>query len=220
MGGTSAKASCAEPAGAYIVINVPSADQDGGLVIRDAASSRARRLGVIPSNAVGVDVKACEESGWCRVSYNCTEGWSYLAKYLAPRDQRLARVVDVSPSDPDGLNLRSGPGPRFPPVGRLPYNARGLVRHTCEASKTDDTSWCLVSAAGVSGWAAGRFLQEDRAAPTPASGAPAPPPTASAPAPAPPPTPAGPGPGVPPGFTEQACRRFPDLCPLFPSASR
>lgn len=52
------------------------------------------------------------------------------------------------------LNIRSGPGVRFPPVGVAGAGSE-LIIHGCVERYT----WCDVSASGVRGWASGAHLQ-------------------------------------------------------------
>jgi hypothetical protein len=98
------------------------------------------------------------------VTFECVTGWSLAAHYLAPRDQRLYRVTNVSPDDPEGLNVRSGPGAAYSPKGNIPYNGDGIVLHDCQA----DSGWCLVTYGEVSGWASRQFLAPNGVDPAPA----------------------------------------------------
>lgn len=196
-----------QPRGDYVVINVKSDDPIGGLAVRDQPSSSSGRRGIIPSDGIGVEVGQCQANGWCAVKYGCLSGWALAARYLSPQSRRNYRVEGVASSDPDGLNLREGPGPGSPIHGHLRFNDANVVLHACQPSPEDRTDWCLVSSGGISGWAAGRFL----AANPVTSSVPAPPPI-SAPNPPPnapvPPAPQSPG----PNSTPEACRMFPNLC--------
>ena len=152
---TVADAGCSDVPGDHVVINVPWDDPDGGLLIVDEPRNNGARIGVIPSVGVGVTVSTCNSGGWCRVRYNCMEGWAYAARYLAPQNRTLASVVGVSPSDPEGLNVRNGPAHTFNINLTLPYNATGLIKHHCQPSLRDGSQWCLITANSRSGWVAG-----------------------------------------------------------------
>ena len=150
---------CDQRQGNYIVVNVPWGDADNGLLIRASPTSTAQIKGVIPAAAVGVDVSNCQ-GNWCQVTYGCETGWAG-SRFLSERSNELRRVVGVSLSDPEGLNIRTGPGPTFPKNAEkrsIPANADGVINHTCQASPVDRTSWCLVTYRNYSGWVAGRFL--------------------------------------------------------------
>jgi hypothetical protein len=112
---------------------------------------------------VGIGISNCQGIV-CQVQYGCDSGWT-LPKYLSPRLSELYRVVGVSPNDPEGLNVRSGPHTTFPSVGSIPYNAIDVIRHVCQPGPIDRLEWCLVTYRNVSGWAAGRLLQPASAAP-------------------------------------------------------
>lgn len=175
--------------GNYVVVNVPHDDPIGGLAVRASPNPNGRRIGVIPSAGVGVEVQECGLNGWCRVRFGCLSGWSFMARYLAPMSRRLRHVTGVNPSDPQGLNMRKGPGPSYSVVGRIPYNGVRLVEHGCSAA------WCLVSYGGLTGWVSGNFLSPGAGTSeaTPAT-------TVNKP-----PTP-------PPGMPSRGCQLFPDLC--------
>jgi uncharacterized protein YraI len=51
------------------------------------------------------------------------------------------------------LNLRSGPGFQYPVIGRVQYQVPALVTG-CLA----DSSWCSLTAGGMSGWASAQYL--------------------------------------------------------------
>ena len=147
---------CQASHGDYVVINVKWGDPDGGLVISDGPGMKAKRLGVIPSNGNGIGIFGCQGI-WCRVKYGCFDGWSSKL-YLAERTERTHRVTGVQSSDPDGLNVRSGPGSNYSRNGSIPFNATDVAKHTCQSSPVDGSEWCLVSRYNLSGWVAGRYL--------------------------------------------------------------
>lgn len=146
---------CSSAGGDYIVKNVKFSDPVGGLVVRSAPRASADGLGVIPAEATGLAVSNCQ-GGWCEVRYNCVSGWS-SSSFLDQRSRNLYRVAGVSPSDPDGLNMRRSPGYNSSKTGAIPYNASDVVMHACEAVPHDQT-WCLATYGNKSGWVAQRFL--------------------------------------------------------------
>jgi uncharacterized protein YraI len=188
-----AASTCSDPPGEHVVINVPWEDADGGLRIVDEPHNNAAVRVVIPSAGVGVKVSTCNPGGWCQVRYNCIEGWAYAARYLAPQSKTLVSVIGVSPSDPEGLNVRIGPAHTFAAHFSVPYNATGLIKHQCQASPGDGSQWCLITANGGSGWVAGRFLG-------PYTGGTS---TPSNPTP---------NPSPPSDDISKACKMFPNLC--------
>lgn len=147
---------CVDSGGDHVVTNVLWGDSDNGLLLRAGANSRAAVIAVIPPDAVGVEVSECD-GGWCRVIYRCKAGWAG-SKYLAAESAQYRRVVRVSPNDPEGLNLRAGPGSTYSKLASIPFNATGVISHVCQTSGADGVSWCLVTYRHTSGWAAARFL--------------------------------------------------------------
>jgi uncharacterized protein YraI len=148
-----------EAQGDYVVVSVPWDDADHGLLIRSAPNGGATVRGVIPPAGIGVAATSCDGS-WCEVKYGCLSGWAG-SRYLSERSRNLFRVSGVSSSDPEGLNLRSGPGPNFSKVGSVPYNGANLIKHTCQRGAGVRTDWCLITYEGrsnLSGWASSRFL--------------------------------------------------------------
>jgi hypothetical protein len=197
---------CHDREGGFVVINVSWDDPIGGLAVRKQPQSSSERLKVLASDEIGISVRECTSSGWCRVGDLCQDyGWSYAAKYLAPRSRRLNAVTGVSPSDPEGLNIRSGPHQSYPKAGAIPYNGREVVKHHCQPSPQSGREWCLVTygiSQPQSGWVAGRYLT---------------PMISSVPvAPPPPIDPKPPSQEQPPGgddpASKKACQLFPNLC--------
>ena len=171
-----ASSECATRSGDSVVVNIGPEDAIGGLAVRAAPSPQAPIKTVIPAAGTGVAIGSCHGDGWCEVTFECVRGWSLAARYLAPRDQRLYRVTNVSPNDPEGLNVRSGPGLAYSPKGNIPYNGDGIVLHDCQA----DGRWCLVTYGEISGWSARQLLVPMTANATSSGGnesAPLPPPT-------------------------------------------
>ena len=149
-----ASSECEIRSGDSVVVNIGREDPIGGLAVRAAPSPQAPIKTVIPAAGTGVAIGSCHGDGWCEVTFECVRGWSLAARYLAPRDQRLYRVTNVSPNDPEGLNVRSGPGLAYSPKGNIPYNGDGIVLHDCQA----DGRWCLVTYGEISGWSARQLL--------------------------------------------------------------
>ena len=178
---------CESRSGNSVVVNIGREDHIGGLAIRAAPNPQAPIKTVIPAAGTGVAIGSCHGDGWCEVTFECVRGWSLAARYLAPRDQRLYRVTNVSPNDPEGLNVRSGPGLAYSPKGNIPYNGDGIVLHDCQA----DGRWCLVTYGEISGWSARQLLAPMTVAEKSAP-APQPPPVYTGQAPAPAPTYAAP----------------------------
>jgi uncharacterized protein YraI len=150
---TSAPA-CVQPVGSHVIVNVPWKDADNGLLLRASPSMQAPVLSIVPAHGVGLIVSGCSD-GWCGIEYNCRKGFAG-AKYVAERTSRLRNVSNVSPADPDGLNVRNGPGASYDKVSSIPYNGKQVVVHNCQT--VSNTSWCLVTYQNRSGWVAGRFL--------------------------------------------------------------
>jgi len=149
-----ASSECQTRSGDSVVVNMGREDPIGGLAVRAAPSPKAPIKTVIPAAGTGVAIGSCHGDGWCEVTFECVRGWSLAARYLAPRDQRLYRVTNVSPNDPEGLNVHSGPGLAYSPKGNIPYNGDGIVLHDCQA----DGRWCLVTYGEISGWSARQLL--------------------------------------------------------------
>jgi uncharacterized protein YraI len=148
---------CADRRGDFVIVGVLFDDADNGLRIRSSPSRTAGTTGIIPRDATGLTVDSCNEH-WCRVRYGCQSGWAGR-RFLSTRANEMMRVVGVSPADPEGLNVRTGPGPNYPTNGDgIPHNATDVIRHVCQPSPSDQTQWCLVTHSGESGWVAGRFL--------------------------------------------------------------
>jgi uncharacterized protein YraI len=140
-----------------VVVKVKWGDAIGGLAVRVAPDANAERTSVIPATGTGIGVTSCR-GGWCQVKHNCASGWSSTA-FLSLRTSELHKVTGVSPNDPQGLNVRSGPGFTFAIAGpSIPYNGTDVIVHNCQPSPNDQTNWCLVTYRNSSGWVAGRYL--------------------------------------------------------------
>lgn len=147
-------APCVQPVGSHVIVNVPWQDADNGLLLRAEPNMRASVLSVIPASAVGLIVTACSD-GWCQIEYNCQKGY-VGSKYVAERKSQFRNVSGVSSTDPDGLNIRSGPGASYPKVSSIPHNGKQVVIHNCQ--KVSNASWCLITHENNSGWVAARYL--------------------------------------------------------------
>jgi uncharacterized protein YraI len=147
---------CGHPHGDYVIVGIAWGDADKGLLIRAAPNSAAAVKGVIPAAATGLGVSNCQ-GGWCQVKYACQSGWAG-ARYLSERSAELYRVTGVKANDPDGLNVRTGPGATYARNGSIPFYADGVKRHSCYPDTADRASWCLVTYRDVSGWVANQFL--------------------------------------------------------------
>jgi uncharacterized protein YraI len=146
---------CDQLQGTFVVVNVPWEDSDHGVVLRSTASTRAQATAMIPGDAIGLTVSNCD-GNWCQVSYNCRNGW-INSRYLSDQSRQYRNVAGVSPQDPEGLNVRGGPGQNYPKIGSIPYNATRVITHVCQTG-ANHSSWCLVTYKNVSGWVSGVFL--------------------------------------------------------------
>lgn len=153
--GDARPAACTQPVGSHVIVNVPWQDADNGLLLRAAPSTQAKVVSTIPANGVGLIVSKCSD-GWCQIEYNCQKGYA-AARYLAERSTQFRSVIGVSPGDPEGLNVRNGPGANYSKVSSIPYNGTQVIVHNCQT--VTQASWCLVSYQNNSGWVAGRYLR-------------------------------------------------------------
>jgi uncharacterized protein YraI len=145
---------CVQPVGSHVIVNVPWQDADNGLLLRAAPSMQASVLSVIPASGAGLIVSNCSD-GWCQIEYNCQKGYA-AAKYVAERTSRFRNVSNVSSTDPEGLNIRNGPGTTYTKLSSIPYNGKQVVVHNCQT--VSNAPWCLVTYQNSSGWVAGRYL--------------------------------------------------------------
>jgi clan AA aspartic protease (TIGR02281 family) len=149
-----ARSDCSIASGDYVVVDVGWDDPIGGLAVRAAPNGQAPIKGVIPAAGTDIEIGVCRENGWCEVHYECIAGWSLANRFTAPRGERLYRVANVAPDDPEGLNMRVGPGGNNPTKRSIPYDAVGIVLHAYQP----DGGWCLVTYGNAFGWTARRFL--------------------------------------------------------------
>jgi uncharacterized protein YraI len=85
----------------------------------------------------------------------------YLVRYAAMISAMAAMTISGSAFAANGystthLNLRTGPGTQYPVAGVMNYNVRSEI-----TGCLIDWSWCSVSVAGLSGWAAAQYLVVD-----------------------------------------------------------
>lgn len=153
----SIKNSCDEASGGQIIFNIAWNDPDRGLNVRDAPAVTGKRLGTIPSNGVDIVVEKCE-LGWCAVKCKSLKGWS-RDKYLKNKSEALTRVINISPTDPDGLTARNGPSPKCSVAGRLSYDAQEVIMHSCQVGPDDKGTWCQITYGKFSGWVPAEFLR-------------------------------------------------------------
>ena len=153
-------ASCGQPDGDYIVVNIRWDDADRGLVVRDAGSMQGIQLGVIPPNGTEIKVPPCDTE-WCQVQCGGLKGWS-RKRYLSPRSLALRTVTGIAADDPHGLSVRTGPHPTCRSVGSLPPQGRDVILHGCEASPIDRSTWCRVTYKNFSGWVPDGYLQRPK----------------------------------------------------------
>ncbi len=151
---------CGHPHGKWRVIDIR---QDDVLNVRQGPSTRYPIVGAIPPNGSGVRRVECTSRNWCLVKYRCVSGWA-SGKYLTYNNRKPVggsagkyyRVIDHT--YPDKLNVRRGPGTKYPIVGRIPHNGKNVTVRQCKSIGSRKSRWCIVSWKSVSGWASGRYL--------------------------------------------------------------
>jgi len=87
-----------------------------------------------------------------RCNNGCIAGYA-SAKYLAedfvdPPDQKL--------------NIRAGPGKQYAAVAEPDADTTSVLVTDCQVIEGYDCRWCNLSWNDVSGWAYGRYLQDNR----------------------------------------------------------
>lgn len=146
---------CTHAHGDHVVVGMPW--NEGGLELRSAPGNGDVQ-GVIPPTGVGIGVGDCVDN-WCEVEFGCQSGWAD-STFLLPRSEALRRVTGVRPSDPEGLNVRTGPHYNYPVFGSIPHNAK-VVEHICQESPYEASQWCLITYQNQSGWVSDRYLGFD-----------------------------------------------------------
>jgi uncharacterized protein YraI len=130
------------------------------LYIRSGPDSGLSAVGSIPPNGRGVRIVGACTGQWCQVDYNGVSGWAN-GYYLQPEPNQAAavyRVIGVAANDV--LNVRQGPGARFPVVGTLPPDSRGVRL----ASAVECVGvWCQANFQNASGWVNTLYLGTDMA---------------------------------------------------------
>lgn len=154
---------CTGREGAFAVTGVALGDR---LNIRLSPHGDAPVAGTIPPNGAGIHAFECRKvSGyareWCRIEWNCIEGWVY-SRYISQQatTTQSYRVVDVA--NWDVLNMRSAPTARSNILVEIPSNGTGIELHSCTVASGQGSRWCDVSWRGVRGWASSRYLAEER----------------------------------------------------------
>jgi len=140
------------------------------LNMRQGPSSKTGIVGIIPPNAGGIDVKTCRavagySKAWCKVSYDCKDGWVY-SRYLQPEGvatasrtaplEELYRIRGIESWDV--LNVRSGPSTEAAVLGSIPPDGSGIAVGRCRVVSGYRFRWCQVSWQGLEGWASAGFL--------------------------------------------------------------
>src|SRR4029077_17743459 len=130
------------------------------LYIRSGPDPGLSAVGSIPPNGRGVRIVGACAGQWCQVDYNGVSGWAN-GYYLQPEPNQAAavyRVIGVAANDV--LNVRQGPGARFPVVGTLPPDSRG-VRLASAVGCVG--GWCPANFQNASGWVNTLYLGTDMA---------------------------------------------------------
>jgi zinc D-Ala-D-Ala dipeptidase len=155
--------STAMPRSTYIVSGIRWNDEDGGLLVRERNMDFVGSAkGVLPSNATEIRrVGACVGI-WCPVECNDLHGWA-SSLYLTRYSDAVRSVTTGRPANSTGaIIIHNGPDGSCPPVAdakAIPYNADGVVVHSCQPGPNDrSSSWCEITFNGDSGWVDGRYL--------------------------------------------------------------
>ncbi len=131
---------------------------DDVLNIRSGPSADYSIIGTIPPNGRGVRIVGACAGQWCGVAYGGTRGWAN-GYFLIPEQGRATdsyRVVNVAADDV--LNVRQGPGARYPIVAALPPDSRGIrLVGNVECVGV----WCQVQHRTGSGWVNTLYLAYD-----------------------------------------------------------
>ncbi len=151
---------CGHPHGKWRVTDIRS---DDVLNVRQGPSTKYPIVGAIPPYGTGVRRVECTSRNWCLVKYRCVSGWAsgkYLTlgarKNVGAPPSKYYRVIDHT--YPDKLNVRRGPGTKYPIVGRIPHNGNNVLVRQCKSIGSRKSRWCIVSWGKVNGWASGRYL--------------------------------------------------------------
>lgn len=151
---------CGHPHGKWRVTDIRS---DDVLNVRQGPSTKYPIVGAIPPYGTGVRRVECTSRNWCLVKYRCVSGWAsgkFLTlgtrKIIGAPPSKYYRVIDHT--YPDKLNVRRGPGTKYPIVGRIPHNGNNVLVRQCKSIGSRKSRWCIVSWGKVSGWASGRYL--------------------------------------------------------------
>lgn len=158
--------------GIYRVVGVAPNDR---LNVRAAPNTRARIVGRLRYDARGVVATGrtarVGQGLWAEITYGRVRGW-VNARFLtggqaAPTGKPHPgpyRVVGVARNDT--LNMRSGAGPRYSLVGRIPATGRGITA-VGPSTRIGSTAWWVVRHQGRQGWVSSKYLARDSAPPPP-----------------------------------------------------
>jgi uncharacterized protein YraI len=128
------------------------------LYIRSGPDPGLAAVGSIPPDGRGVRIVGACTGQWCQVDYNGVGGWTN-GYYLQPEPNQAAAIYRVTGvAADDVLNVREGPGARYPIVGTLPPDARGVrLASTVECVGV----WCQANFQNASGWVNTQYLGTD-----------------------------------------------------------
>jgi uncharacterized protein YraI len=124
------------------------------------------------TKGIDVDLTSCDAEGWCRVRYQCSEGFSQK-RYLRvmPESALATPATAVAPSRyigifsvkgvaaSDVLNVREDPAATAPIMFRLAPSTQSVVVHYCGQPPQTHDNWCYISYDGRQGWVNGLFLR-------------------------------------------------------------
>ena len=153
---------CPMQIGAWSVTGIAT---DDTLFVRAGPGTANAEVGELAYNATGITVGPCEGK-WCQVQYGCIAGYA-AAKYLTEdfvdppgsAHSGLFNVVD-HPAD-EKLNIRAGPGEQYAVVAELDADTTSILVTDCQDVEGYDYRWCNLGWNDVSGWAYGRYLQDN-----------------------------------------------------------
>jgi|GEM_PF-3554526 len=148
----------AKPVVHKVELGIAGLNASGWLPLREKPEETSRVVGVLASNASGIeDMKECVRQ-WCRVRYEGASGF-VLRRFLT-----TAVEGDVTRYHVDGIEMDEAlkvfdfPGKEAQIVGSIPSYASGIVRiGDC------DSEWCHIRYLGLVGWVGTANLAADAA---------------------------------------------------------